>query len=116
MDLYHIFFDLKPGERDLPFVERVHTYLGHLVSEQKIQTYRVTRRKLGLGPAALGEFHVIIEVNDLAELDNAFRYVAKRSGAVEGFHAAVNQFVTNLTFALYRDFPDAFRDAGNEQF
>jgi hypothetical protein len=116
MDLYHAWFDLKPGERDVPFVERVHTYLGHLVTEMKIQSYRVTRRKLGLGPPGLGEFHVIIEVSDLAELDAAFRYVGKRSGAVEGFHAAVNQHVSNLTFALYRDFPDPFRETGHEKF
>jgi hypothetical protein len=116
MDLYHVWFDLKPGEKDVPFVERVHTYLGHLVSEKKIQSYRVTRRKLGFGPPGLGEFHVIIEVSGLAELDSAFQYVGTRSGAVEGFHAAVNQHVSNLTFALYRDFPDPFRETGGEKF
>jgi hypothetical protein len=116
MDLYHVWFDLKPGERDVPFVERVHAYLGHLVGEKKIQGYRVTRRKLGFGPPGLGEFHVAIEVNGLAELDSAFQHVAKRSGAVEGLHAAVNQHVSNLTFALYRDFPDPFRETGEEKF
>jgi hypothetical protein len=53
-------------------------------------------------------------VSGLAEL--AFQHVAKRSGPVEGFHAAVNQRVTNPTFALYRDFPDPFREAGSERF
>jgi hypothetical protein len=116
MDLYHIWFDLKPGEKDVPFVEHVHAYLGHLVSEHKISGYRVMRRKLGFGPPSLGEFHVVVEVSGLAELDSAFQHVAKRSGPVEGFHAAVNQRVTNLTFALYRDFPDPFRETGSEKF
>jgi hypothetical protein len=107
---------LKPGERDVPFVERLHHYLGHLVQEQKIVRYRVTRRKLGFGPPNLGDFHVAIEVKGLAQLDEAFAHVARRSGVVEGFHAAINQHVTNLAFALYRDFPDSVRDVGQEQF
>lgn len=116
MDVYHIWFDAKPGVSDVELVERVHAYLGHLEAAQKIQRHRVTRRKLGFGPPSLGEFHVTVETRDLAELDSAFRHVATRSGEVEGLHAAVNQHVQNLTFALYRDFPDPFRERGEEKF
>jgi hypothetical protein len=116
MNLYHIWFDLKPGVSDVELVDRVHAYLGHLQSSQKIQGFRVTRRKLGLGPSSIGEFHVTIETRDLAELDSAFQHVARRSGEVEGLHAAVNQHVQNLTFALYRDFPDPVRERGGEKF
>jgi hypothetical protein len=35
---------------------------------------------------------------------------------VEGFHFGVNSLVTNATFALYRDFPDPVRHAGEEKF
>ena len=73
-------------------------------------------RKLGLGPSSLGEFHVTVETDDLAQLDAAFQLVARRSGEVEGLHAAVNQFAQNLTFALYRDFPDPVRWEGEERF
>jgi hypothetical protein len=31
-------------------------------------------------------------------------------------HRALNSLVTNLTFALYRDFPDAVRHEGEEKF
>jgi hypothetical protein len=31
-----------------------------------IETWRLTRRKLGLAPSALGEFHIVIETKDLA--------------------------------------------------
>jgi hypothetical protein len=64
----------------------------------------------------VGEFHVTIEVRDLAQLDGAFRAVSERAEPVEGLHAAVNQSVRNLTFALYRDFPDAHRKRGQERF
>ena len=116
MDIYHIWFDLKPGTSDTQFVERLNAYLGRLVADEKIHCFRVMRKKLGLGPAELGDFHVTIEVTDLAALDQAFNYVARRAGEVEGLHAAVNQLVQNARFALYRDFPDPVRERGEERF
>jgi hypothetical protein len=116
MDLYEIWFNLKPGMRDVELCDRLHGYLGHLQSGGRIERYRISRRKLGFGPPALGEFHVTIETRDLAQLDQAFADVARRSGEVEGLHAAVNQHVTDFTAALYRDFPDANRERGQEKF
>lgn len=116
MNIYHIWCDLKPGVGDLAFAEKVATYLGHLKEQGLIEGYRLTRRKLGLAPAALGEFHLMIEVRDLAQLDTAFQHVAGRREPVEGFHFGVNSLVTNATFALYRDFPDPVRHAGGEKF
>lgn len=116
MNLYHIWCDLKPGVSDLTFTENVSRYLGHLKEQGLIEEYRLTRRKLGLAPAALGEFHIMIEVHDLAQLDTAFDHVAARREPVEGFHFGVNSLVTNATFALSRDFPDSVRHAGEEKF
>jgi hypothetical protein len=116
LDIYHVWFDLKPGTSDVTFVEHAQAYLGHLVSAGKIRSFRITRRKLGFSPPGLGDFHVMIEVDGLAELDSAFQHVAKRAGEVEGLHASVNQLVKNASFALYRDFPDPFRQRGEERF
>ena len=116
MDLYHIWCDLKPGTPDLEFCRNVEAYMGRLASEGRIEGFRITRRKLGLGPRELGEFHIVVETRDLAQLDQAFTSVAARTGEVEGFHAAVNQVVARVAFALYRDFPDAVRESGQERF
>src|SRR5262245_51221921 len=116
MDLYHIWCDLKPGVRDTAFVEAVGKYLGHLKSEGKIESFRLTRRKLGLAPPSLGEFHIIIETKDLAQLDRAFQSASSRREPVEGVHFGVNSLVQNATFALYRDFPDEHRHFGEEKF
>ena len=116
MDLYHVWCDLKPGVKDTAFCEGVATYLGHLKSEGLIAEWRLTRRKLGLGPSDLGEFHLLIEVKDLAQLDAAFGRVASRKEPVEGFHFGVNSLVQNARFALYRDFPDPVRHRGDEKF
>ena len=116
MDLYHIWCDLKPGVSDMEFSENVGSYLGNLRDSELIADFRITRRKLGLGLEALGEFHIMVEARDLAQLDQAFQRVAARGGEVEDLHFAVNSLVDNAKFALYRDFPDPVRQPGEENF
>ena len=116
MDLYHVWCNLVPGTSDLEFCTAVDRYLEALRAEGRISSHRVTRRKLGLGPRELGEFHIVVEVEDLAQLDRAFREVSTRSGPIEALHHAVNERACDVTFALYRDFPDAHREKGGERF
>ncbi len=116
MDLYHVWFDLLPGQRDVEVVDAIHRYLGKLTADGDIAGFRVTRRKLGLGLEALGEFHVTIEVDDLAQLDRAFGVVSRRADPVETLHHDVNGRVRNFRAALYRDFPDPHRHRGDERF
>lgn len=114
MDIYHIWCDLRPGVKDLEFTSAVDTYLGALERAGYLSSFRVMRRKLGLGGPA--EFHLMLEFENLDKLDKAFGKVATRSGPVESFHYAVNSRVENVSAALYRDFPDSFREAGKEKF
>jgi hypothetical protein len=116
MDIYHVWCDLKPGVSDVAFSEHAAAYMDHLKSEGLIESWRLMRRKLGLGASGIGEFHVMIETKGLQQLDAAFERVAGRREPVEGFHFNVNSLVTNTVFALYRDFPDAVRYKGDERF
>ncbi|MCB1693480.1 MAG: hypothetical protein KDI19_12005 [Pseudomonadales bacterium] len=115
MDIYHIWCDLKSGESDIAFADAVGTYLDGLVSDGRLERWRLTRRKLGLGNGA-GEFHIMLEFTGLAQLDEAFTRVASRTDPVESFHHAVNSKVANVSFSLYRDFPDPVRERGSEKF
>lgn len=116
MDVYHIWCNLKDGVKDTDFAQSARAYLDYLESSGLIAGYRITRRKLGLGPQQLPEFHVTLECEGMAQLDQAFNHVATRVDPVEGFHRAVNSKVRDALFALYRDFPDAVRVQGEEQF
>lgn len=116
MDLYQISCDLKPGVRDATFVEALNGYLGALKAGGKIEGWRLLRRKLGLGMPGLGEFQILIETRDLAQLDAAFTAVSTRNEPVEGAHHGVNSLVMNFQAALYRDFPDPHRQRGEERF
>ena len=85
-DVYHVWCDLREGVRDTDFADALDRYLGHLRAEGLIGGFRLTRRKLGLGPGELGEFHLMIEVRDLTQLEAAFGQVASRAGTVEQLH------------------------------
>ena len=111
MDTYHAWFDLKDTLKDVEFSGHPQRYLDHLKEQGKIRGYRLSRRKLGFGPAGLGEFHVAIDVTNLAQLDEAFSLVVTREPGIEALHAAVYSAIKDVKFALYRDFPDSGRVA-----
>jgi uncharacterized protein DUF6614 len=116
MDIYHVWFNLKAGVRDTEFAKNVHSYLGHLKEQGALVGYRITQRKLGLGPPQLPMWNIIIEFENLTQMDNAFNRVASRADPVESFHQAVNSKVADVFFALYREFPDSTRVTGQEKF
>jgi len=116
MDIYHIWFNLKPGVRDTAFTDALAGYMDHLESQGLVETRRLMRRKLGLAPPGLGEFHLMIETRDMAQLEAAFAKVASRTEPAEGAHHGVNRLVAGVSFGLYRDFPDTGREYGQERF
>jgi hypothetical protein len=116
MDVYHIWCSLKDDVSDLEFAAAVRGYFEHLKAGGLVVDYRLTRRKLGLGPAHLPEWHLTLDFESLTQMDNAFATVSSRADPVENFHHAVNSKVREVFFALYRDFPDPGRVAGQEKF
>ncbi len=116
MDIYHVWCDLKPGVRDMQFHAAVVRCMDHFRGENLIESWRLTRRKLGFGPKELGEWHLMIELRDLRQLEDAFQRMASRSDPEETQHHGMNALVINATFGLTRDFPDASRRRGEERF
>lgn len=116
MYIYHIWANLKPGTRDMEFVEAVNHYLTNLQADGKLEHYRIMRKALGLGLEALLDFHIMLEFRDMQQLEQSFDTVAARQDPVESLHHAVNSKVSGFKAALYRDFPDAVRTTGQEKF
>ena len=108
-DIYHIWADKKKGISDLDFANNMRKFLQHLVNEGKMNSFRITRMKLGFRSIAdLPEWHMIMEFNNMAQLDEAFGRVIPRKGQLEKEHVSFNKFVEdNIQHALYRDWPDA---------
>ena len=116
MDVYHIWCSLKQGVSDTEFADSAKAYFEHLKGEGRVAAYRITRRKLGLGPPQLPEWHITLDFDNMAQMDKAFGAVSSRADPVESFHHAVNSKVEEVFFALYRDFPDPGRVRGQEKF
>jgi len=117
MNVYQAFFSLKPGVKDTEFTSALEDYMTYLQERGNgLKRWRLLRRKLGLGPKELGEFHLLMEFEGLAALDLAFGHVATREGDVEEKHHCVNRMVEHAMFCLYRDFPDKERKRGGQLF
>ena len=108
-DIYHIWADKKKGISDLDFANNMRKFLQHLINENKMNSFRITRCKLGFRSIQdLPEWHMMMEFDNMAQLDEAFSRVVPRKGELEKEHISFNKFVeNNIQHALYRDWPDA---------
>jgi hypothetical protein len=108
MDIYHIWADKKGDISDVEWIANMRSFLDQLVEEKKMTSYRVTRCKMGFRSIQdLPEWHIMMEFESMAQMDDAFRRVAPLSGDLETKHRSFNQFVSdNIQHALYRDWPD----------
>ena len=109
-DLYTIWANKEGDISDLDFVENMKGFLQHLVDEDKMMSFRITRCKMGFRSVAdMPEWFIIMEFKDMAQIDEAFRRVAPLEGELEDKHRSFNQFVSgDIQHALWRDYPDQF--------
>jgi hypothetical protein len=107
MDIYHIWADKKGDISDAEWVRNMQGFLDHLVSENKMVSYRITRCKMGFRSMDIPEWHIMMEFTGMDQMEQAFQRVAPLEGELESKHRSFNQFVAdNIQHALYRDWPD----------
>ena len=110
MNIYHCFIDLREESKALAFAGDIGAWLGALQEKGAIEGWRLTRRKLNLASSKLGDFHLMIEVKDLAQLDHAFDVASEEeSDIVQKYLNPLRTMIERSSFALYRDFPDPER-------
>ncbi len=111
MDIYHIWANKEDDISDTDWYYNLKSFLDHLISENKMISYRITRCKMGFRSIAnLPEWHIMMEFTDMAQMEQAFKRVAPLKGELETKHKSFNQFVSDdIQHALYRDWPDEIR-------
>ena len=110
-DLYTIWANKDGDVSDLEWVTGMKRFFNHLISEGKMESYRITRCKMGFRSIAdMPEFMILMEFKNMAQMDEAFRRVAPLEGELEVKHKSFNQYVdcSTIQHALFRDFPDQF--------
>ena len=110
MDIYTIWADKEGDISDLDWVNNMKGFFDHLVGEGKMQSYRITRCKMGFRSIAdMPEWMILMEFNDMTQLESAFKRVVPQEGELEEKHQSFNQYVSgNIQHALFRDWPDQF--------
>jgi len=108
-DIYHIWANKEGDISDIDWVSNMRGFLQHLVDENKMESFRITRCKMGFRSiSSMPEWHIMMEFTGMAQMDNAFKRVAPLEGELETKHKSFNQFVgSDIEHALYRDYPDA---------
>jgi len=109
MNHFHIWCNLKAGQNDLQFCERVQEFLSYLHEREMIEGYYITRRKFVISPPLLGEFQITVEFADTDQMNRAFDAVSAGGEEIAAFHKPLSDAVRNVSTALYRDFPEEKR-------
>ena len=109
MNLYHCSIDLRENAKAVAFSVAVEAWMGLLQSHGVIQSWRLCRRKLGFGAPKARDFLLEIELEDLSQLDRAFRFTGSKDEDVERLYGTVHCMVGDIDVALYRPFPDIER-------
>ena len=108
MDVYHIFADHNEDVDAHEFATKMRVFLDNMVAMGKMESYRLTRMKLGFRSMDLPEFHIMMDFRNMQQLDDAMTAVLRNEQNIEDSHVAFNQLVDVETIQhfLYRDFPD----------
>lgn len=109
MNLYHCSVDLNDTAKAMAFAVAMETWMEHLKAGGVIRSWRLCRRKLGFGAPKARDFLLEVEVDDLTQLDQAFRFTAAKDDTAERLYTMVHQMVGEADIALYRPFPDPER-------
>lgn len=109
MNIYCAMISLKSDAKALAFAKAIDDWMGYLKSAGVIENWRLMRRKLNLAADRFDDFMLEIEVNDLSQLDQAFRLTGRHDDEIAELHRAVHNLIGTADFALYRGYPDMER-------
>ena len=105
MNIYTIYADIIEGSNPKQFVTNMKNFLNVLPT---LQSYRITRMKLGFRSMDMPEFRIDMEFNSMQDLDDAMTNVIHNDNNIEKHHVSFNSMVDMKTIQhfLYRDYPD----------
>lgn len=109
MNLYHCMIELKSDAKALAFAAAADQWMGEMHARGLIGSYRLLRRKLGLASGPHSDFLLEIEVQDMAELERAFRAAGQLQDGEARHYDLMHAMIAHAEVGLYRPFPDPER-------
>lgn len=109
MNIYTCQIDLKKDAQAMLFAAALDNWMSHLQEAGVVGKWSLVRRKLNLASDSFRDFLLRIEVADLAQLDQAFRWVGQQGDEAETLYTRMHDMIDTADYALYRPFPDPER-------
>ena len=106
MNVYHCLIELKDDAKALAFATACDAWLSRLQGRGMIRGWRLLRRKFGLASGPHSDFILEIEVEGMAQLEEAFAALAHASDEDERRYALLHQMIGRVEIGLYRPYPD----------
>ena len=106
MNLYHCSIDLHDDARALSFANLIGEWMKRMQAANVIGDWRLMRRKLNLASDECRDFLLEIEVDDLSQLERAFKFVKSSDDDNEKLYNQIHGMIAEAKFGLYRPFPD----------
>jgi len=106
MTSYHCMIDLKPNANELAFARAVAAWFGVLQAAGKVAAWHLSRRKLRLAGAGFGDFLLVVEFDDLAQMDRAFAHLAAGDHDAAQAYTLMHGMIDRAEAGLYRPYPD----------
>ena len=107
MDVYTIYADHHKDINAIEFCRLMRKFLDKMQDMDRIESYRITRMKLGFRSMDLPEFRIDMEFENMQQLDDAMK-ITINDKDVDKVHVGFNQYVNvdTIQHFLYRDYPD----------
>lgn len=109
MNLYHCRIALQRDARALVFAMALDDWMSFLQARGTIGAWRLLRSKLHFNADEGFDFLLEIEIDDLSQLDRAFRLVGQHADEVGEVYGRVHSMIARARVSLYRPFPDPER-------
>ena len=108
MDIYTIYADHTLDTNAKTFARRMKKFLDKMVDLGRIESYRLSRMKLGFRSMNMPEFRIDMHFQNMQQLDDAMSSVISNEENIEDEHVGFNHLVdvNTIQHCLYRDYPD----------
>ncbi|NBB98469.1 MAG: hypothetical protein GVY34_09930 [Alphaproteobacteria bacterium] len=106
MTSYQCMIDLKPNANELAFARAVAAWFGALQAAGKVAGWHLSRRKLKLAGAGFGDFLLVVEFDDMAQMDRAFAHLEEGDHDAARLYSQMHGMIDRAEAGLYRPFPD----------
>jgi len=103
MPSYHVYFSPKSETSDSELIDKCHSFLGDLIANHQIQSYRLIRITNPASFPALPKFQLIVDYCSQQQLDGSFAFMKDSNRITSPPHGLIIPLVSDFKVAFSED-------------